>query len=112
MKTEAHCPTCNYPFSFWRVALLLNPFQFYCKNCGWRIVIGGDKTFLWAAVAAVAVISYILSRFIIPRDYWRLLILAALWLVSFYVVEIIISLVIVNVARFYKPEESDGDDEQ
>lgn len=112
MKTEAHCPTCNYPFSFWRVAFLLNPFQFYCKNCGWRIVIGGDKTFLLSAVAAIAVISYILLQFIIPRDYGRLLILFVLWIVSFYIIEIITGLVIVNVAQFYKPEESDGDDEQ
>lgn len=111
MKTEAHCPTCNFPFSFWRVAFLLNPFQFYCINCGWRIVIGGDRTFLWGAVAAIAVISVILFQFIIARDMRRLLILFVLWVVSFYVVEIITGLLIVNVAQFYKPEESDSDDE-
>ncbi len=104
MKTEAHCPTCNFPFSFWRVAFLLNPFEFYCKNCGSRIVIGHDKTFLWGAFAAVAVISFILLQFIIPRDMWRLLILGVLWVVSFEIVAIITGLVIVNVARFYKPE--------
>ena len=109
MKTEAHCPTCNFPFSFWRVAFLLNPFEFYCKNCGSRIVIGGDKVFLWSVFAALAVITFILSRFIIARDYWRLLIVAVLWLVAFEIVEIIAGLVIVNVARFYKPE-SDADE--
>jgi hypothetical protein len=104
MKTEAHCPTCNFPFSFWRVALLLDPFHFYCTNCGWRIVIGGDKAFLWGALAVVGVITFILIQFIIPRDFLRLAIVAVLWLVSFQIVAIITALVIVNVARFYKPE--------
>jgi hypothetical protein len=108
MKTEAHCPTCNFPFSFWRVAFLLNPFEFYCKNCGWRIVIEHDKAFLWGAISVIALISVILFQFIIARDMRRLLILGVLWLVSFYIVEIITGLVIVNVARFYKPE-SDAD---
>lgn len=112
MKTEAHCPTCNFPFSFWRVASLLNPFEFYCKNCGWRIVIGHDKAFMWSAITVVALISIILFQFIIARDMRRLLVLCVLWLISFCVVEIIAGLVIVNVAQFYKPEESDGDDEQ
>lgn len=104
MKTQAHCPTCNFPFSFWRVAFLYDPFHFYCRNCGWRIVIGHDKAFLWGAFAAVAAITYILLQFIIARDWWRLLILAVLCLVSFQIVAVITGLVIVNVARFYKPE--------
>ena len=108
MKTEAHCPTCNFPFSFWRLAFLLDPFHFYCGNCGWRIVIGHDKTFMYGALAAVAVISLILLQFLIPRDFRRLLILFVLWLVSVQIVGIITGLVIVNVARFYKPE-SDAD---
>jgi len=108
MKTEAHCPTCNFPFSFWRVAFLLDPFHFYCKNCRWRIVIGHDKRFMYGAIAAVAVISVILFQFLIARDMRRLLILAVLWIISFSIVEIITGLVIVNVARFYKPE-SDAD---
>ena len=111
MKTEARCPTCDYPFSFWRLVFLYSPFHFYCKSCGWRIVIGKDKTFMYSAMAAIAVISVILFNFIIARDMKRLLILGAIWLVSFYIVEIIISLLIVNVAEFYKPEESDGEDE-
>ena len=64
------------------------------------------------AIAAVAIISVILFQFIIARDTQRLLVLGVLWLVSFYVVEIITGLVIVNVAQFYKPEESAGDEEQ
>ena len=109
MKTKAHCPTCNFPFSFWRVAFLLTPFEFYCKNCGWRIVIGHGKQFMWGAIAAVAFISVILFQFIIARDMRRLLILAVLWLVSFYIIEVISGLLIVNVARFSKPE-SDADE--
>lgn len=109
LKTEAHCPTCNFPFSFWRVVFLLTPFQFYCKNCSRRIVIGHDKAFMGAAITVVALISIILFQFIIARDMRRLLILVVLWIVSFYIVEIITALVIVNVAQFYKPEEGDGD---
>ena len=111
MKTEAHCPTCNFPFSFWRVAFLYSPFHLYCKNCGWRIVIRHDKAFMWSLLAAVGLISVILFNFIVARDIRRLLILCALWLVSFYVVEIIAGLVIVNVGEFSKPEESDNDDQ-
>jgi hypothetical protein len=113
MKTRAHCPTCNFPFSFWRVAFLYDPFHFYCSNCRWRIVIGHDKAFLWGALAAIAVISFILLQFIIARDWWRLLILAVLWFVSFQIVAIITGLVIVNIARFYKPapdEDERGSD--
>ncbi|HJT29284.1 MAG TPA: hypothetical protein VJ784_17865 [Pyrinomonadaceae bacterium] len=111
MKTEAHCPTCNHPFSFWRVAFLYDPFHFYCRNCSWRIVIGNDKIFLWGALAAVAGISFMLLQFIIARDMWRLLIIAVLWLVSFQIIAIITGLVIVNVARFYKPEPDENERE-
>ncbi len=62
-----------------------------------------------AAITVVALISIILFQFIIARDMRRLLILVVLWIVSFYIVEIITALVIVNVAQFYKPEEGDGD---
>lgn len=88
--------------------MLLDPFHFYCKNCHWRIVIGHDKAFLYGALAVVAVISVILFQFIIARNMGRLLILFVLWVVSFYIVAFITGLVIVNVARFYKPE-SDAD---
>jgi uncharacterized membrane protein (UPF0182 family) len=65
---------------------------------------------MWGAIAAVAVISVILFNFIIARDMRRLLILCALWLVLFYIVEIITGLVIVNVAQFSKPGQSAGED--
>jgi len=91
------------------VAFLLDPFHFYCRNCSWRIVIGHDRIFLWGALAAVGVISFILLQFIIARDMWRLLILAVLWLVSFQIVAIITALVILNVARFYKPEPDEDE---
>lgn len=89
--------------------MLLDPFHFYCKNCHWRIVIGHDKAFLYGALAVVAVISVILFQLIIARNMGRLLILFVLWVVSFYIVAFITGLVIVNVARFYKPE-SDADE--
>ena len=91
------------------MAFLLDPFHFYCRNCSWRIVIGHDRIFLWGALAAVGVISFILLQFIIARDMWRLLILAVLWLVSFQIVAIITALVILNVARFYKPEPDEDE---
>lgn len=59
---------------------------------------------MWGTFAALTLISIILFQFVIARDMRRLVILAVLWLVSIYVVEIITALVIVNVARFYKPE--------
>ena len=62
-----------------------------------------------AAITVVALISIILFQFIIARDMRRLLILVVLWIVSFYIVEIITALVIVNVAQFYEPAEGDGD---
>ena len=104
MKTEASCPTCNFPFSFWRVAFAYSPFQLYCKSCRWRIVIVGDKQFTWAALAAVAVVSVVLFKFIVARDLSRLLVLSAVWLVLFEMIEIIIGVIIVNVARFSRPE--------
>jgi len=60
---------------------------------------------MWGVLAVLAVISVILFQFIIPRDMWRLLILFVIWVVSFYVVEIVTGLVIVNVATFSKPDE-------
>lgn len=111
MKTEAHCPTCSFPFSFWRVAFAYSAFHFYCKRCRWRIVIGGDREFMWAALSVVAIISIILYSFIVARDLWRLLVLFAIWLVCFEIVAIIFGLIIVNVAQFSRPAESVAEDD-
>lgn len=66
---------------------------------------------MYAAITVVGLISVILFQFIIARDIRRSIILGVLWIVSFYIVEIITALVIVNVAQFYRSEEGDGDNE-
>ena len=103
LKTEAPCPTCNVPFSFWRVVFAYTPFNLYCKNCRWRIVI--NPAWGWAAAAAFIAISFILISFVRARDWSRLLVLGILWVILFYVIEIVVSLMIVNLAQFSKPEE-------
>ena len=111
MKTKANCPTCEYPFSFWRVVFALTPYSLYCKNCGWRIVIGRDREILWATYGAFLVITLILAQFIVARDFSRLAVLGVLWIVSFYALEIIVSLLIVNFGRFSQPKKSAEDDD-
>lgn len=59
---------------------------------------------MWGLLAVFAVITIILGKFIIARDLWRLLTLAAIWLVSFYILEIIVGLIIVNKAQFSNDE--------
>ena len=103
MKTEAHCPTCGFPFSFWKVAFALTPFSIYCKKCGWRIVITAGKGIMWATIAVLALISFVLFRFVVPHNLPRLVLLSALWLVCFYLLEIVVALLIVNWAQFSKP---------
>ena len=65
---------------------------------------------MWAAFAVVAAFSAILFNFIVARDFTRLFVLCALWLVFFEILEIIMGLIIVNVAQFSKPDESVSDD--
>lgn len=60
----------------------------------------------WAAWAAVIIITLILIRFVRPEDWSRLLVLGVLWVIFFLIIEIIVSLMIVNMARFSKPGES------
>ena len=111
MKTEARCPTCGFPFSFWNVAFARSPFTIYCKSCGWRIVITAGKSIMWAAIAVLTLMSFVLFQFIVAQNLPRLALLVALWLVCFYIVEIIAALMIVNWAQFSKPEQADGADE-
>lgn len=110
MKTEAHCPNCNAPFSFWRLAIS-NPFALYCMSCGWRIDIVRAKIFMWLMLAGMLLITFSLAQFIIPRDYTRLLILAILWVAGIAVLDIIVSLMMVNWAQLSKPEETGGEDD-
>ena len=111
MKTEALCPTCGFPFSFWKVAFAWTPFNIYCKSCGWRIVIKAGKSIMWAEIAALALISFVLFRFIVRQNLPRLVLLSALWVVCFYLLEIIVALLIVNWAQFSKPRQADSGDE-
>lgn len=64
---------------------------------------------MWAELAVVAIVSVILFNFIVARDLWRVLVLFAIWLVSFVILEIIFALIIVNMAQFSRPEESVAD---
>ena len=61
---------------------------------------------MWGMLAVLGVISVVLFNFIIARDMTRLLILFAVWLVLFEVLEIIVALMIVNWAHFSKPDQS------
>ena len=90
---------------------MFNLEHFYCFNCGWRIVVGGARKFMWGAFAAIIVIGVILFQFIIPRHMLRVLVLFALWILFIEIVEIVMSLIIVNVARFSKPDVSVSDDD-
>jgi len=65
---------------------------------------------MWAALAVLAVISVILFNFIVARNMTRLLILVAVWLVFFVVLEISVGLLIVNFAHFSKPVQTVVDD--
>lgn len=61
---------------------------------------------MWGVLAGITAITFTLMKFIIAGDMARLLVLAALWLVLFIILDIVISLMIVNMARFAKPTES------
>jgi hypothetical protein len=110
MKTEAPCPSCDFPFSFWRVAFALSPFNIFCRNCGSRIVIKGDKSIIWAMLVVLALISFVLFRFIVARDFMRLVLLTALWLALFEILEIVVALMIVNWGQFSKLPQSESSD--
>jgi len=66
---------------------------------------------MWATIAVLALISFGLFRFIVPQNPTRLVLLAALWIVCFYLLEIIVALMIVNWGQFSKPEQADSSDE-
>ena len=109
MKTEAPCPTCNSPFSFWRLVFGAGPLHLYCWKCGWRIVIDGYQKFIWLDAAGVSIISFAVISFVTPGNFSRLFVLAVIWFVLVFILQIIICLMIVNMARFSKPEETAGD---
>lgn len=83
----------------------------YCYNCGWRIVIGGDRKIMWAEYAVIIGIGAILFQFIVPRNIPRAFFLFALWLFFVFIVDIVTALIVVNVARFSKPDVNVSDEE-
>jgi len=66
---------------------------------------------MWGMLAGILLITFILGQFIIPRDFTRLLILGILGAAGIVVLDIIISLMMVNWAQLSKPEESSGEDD-
>ena len=65
---------------------------------------------MWAALAVLGVFTAILMNLIVARDFSRMSVLCAVWLVFFLILEIIMGLIIVNVAQFSKPDERVSDD--
>ena len=66
---------------------------------------------MWGMLAGMLLITYILAQFMIPRDFTRLLILAVLWIAGIALLDIVISLMMVNWAQLSKPEETGGEDD-
>ena len=66
---------------------------------------------MWAAFAVIGIFTAILLNFIIARDFLRLFVLGAVWLVLFLILEIVMGLIIVNVAQFTRPDERVSDDD-
>ena len=62
-------------------------------------------------LAGMLLITYILAQFIIPRDFTRLLILGVLWVAGIFVLDIVISLMMVNWGQLSKPEETGGEED-
>ena len=62
---------------------------------------------MWGAYAAIIAIGFILFQFMIPRNIPRAFFLFALWLFFVFIVDIVTALIVVNVARFSKPEMSE-----
>lgn len=59
---------------------------------------------MWGMLAVLALITIILSSFILPRNLMRLVTLAGLWIVSFEILELVVALFIINTATFSKPD--------
>ena len=61
---------------------------------------------MWGMFAVLALITIILSNFIVPRNLPRFVVLVVLWLVSFEILEIIVAVMIINMAQFSRPDQS------
>jgi len=75
-------------------------------SCGWLIVFDGVKKFMWVMLAGLILITAILVQFLLPRDFTRLLIVGSLWIVLILVLDIVVSLMIVNWVHLSKPADT------
>jgi hypothetical protein len=58
-------------------------------------------------LAGITAISLVLTRFVVANNWSRLLVLAALWLALVVSLDIIIAILMVNLAQISKPDEID-----
>jgi hypothetical protein len=61
-----------------------------------------------AMLAGIIVISFVLTRFVVARNWSRLLVLAALWFVLVFILDIVVALLMINLAQISKPDENES----
>jgi hypothetical protein len=103
MKTQAPCPTCNRPFSFWRIVFAWTPQHFYCLSCGYRIDVENAKRYSLGFAAVLVAITFLPMKFL-NHNLTGLFIFFVLWMAAVVSLDIILALVIVNTGRFTKPD--------
>ncbi|HEU4833732.1 MAG TPA: hypothetical protein VFS90_04925 [Pyrinomonadaceae bacterium] len=62
---------------------------------------------MYAQLAGITAISLVLIKFVTARNWSRLLVLGVLWIVLVVILDIIIALLMVNLARISKPDENE-----
>jgi hypothetical protein len=103
MKTQAPCPTCHRPFSFWRIVFAWTPQYFYCLSCGYRIDLENAKRYSLVFAAVLVAIIFLLMKSLTPNR-TGLFIFFVLLIGAMVTLDIILALVIVNTGRFTKPD--------
>lgn len=63
---------------------------------------------MWGMFGVLALITIILSNFIVSRNLPRFVVLVVVWLASFEILEIIVALMIINIAQFSRPDQDIG----
>lgn len=66
---------------------------------------------MYAQLAGITAISLVLIKFVTARNWSRLLVLAVLWIVLVIILDIIIALLMVNLAQISKPDENEDDNQ-
>lgn len=66
---------------------------------------------MYAQLAGITAISLVLIKFVTARNWSRLLVLAVLWIVFVVILDIVIALLIVNLAQLSTPEEGEEDNQ-